>query len=120
MELMKSGNPADVRQEHSQLIEKIYSEDDSTPSLPAVVPDEEEASHEVEVVDYGSYATESAEDKFQYAEEIQEEENLSLQDKELELIKKSLEKFGGRRKAAAKELGISERTLYRKIKQYNL
>jgi transcriptional regulator with PAS, ATPase and Fis domain len=120
MELMKSGNPADVRQEHSQLIEKIYSEDDSTPSLPAVLPDEAEASHEVEVVDYGSYATESAEDKFQYAEEIQEEENLSLQDKELELIKKSLEKFGGRRKAAAKELGISERTLYRKIKQYNL
>ena len=120
MELMKSGNPADVRQEHSQLIEKIYSEDDSTPSLPAVLPDEEEASHEVEVVDYGSYSAESAEDKFQYAEEIQEEENLSLQDKELELIKKSLEKFGGRRKAAAKELGISERTLYRKIKQYNL
>jgi transcriptional regulator with PAS, ATPase and Fis domain len=120
MELMKSGNPADVRQEHSQLIEKIYSEDDSTPSLPAVLPDEAEASHEVEVVDYGSYATESAEDKFQYAEEIQEEENLSLQDKELELIKKSLEKFSGRRKAAAKELGISERTLYRKIKQYNL
>ena len=120
MELMKSGNPADVRQEHSQLIEKIYSEDDSTPSLPAVLQDEEEASHEVEVVDYGSYSAESAEDKFQYAEEIQEEENLSLQDKELELIKKSLEKFGGRRKAAAKELGISERTLYRKIKQYNL
>ena len=47
-------------------------------------------------------------------------ENLSLADKEVELIKKSLERNKGKRKAAAKELGISERTLYRKIKQYNL
>ena len=53
-------------------------------------------------------------------EEIQEEESLSLQEKELELIKKSLEKYNGKRKDAADELGISERTLYRKIKQYNL
>ena len=47
-------------------------------------------------------------------------ENLSLVDKEVELIKKALEKSNGKRKVAAKELGISERTLYRKIKQYNL
>jgi len=47
-------------------------------------------------------------------------ENLSLQDKELEMIRKSLERNQGRRKYAASELGISERTLYRKIKQYNL
>ena len=47
-------------------------------------------------------------------------ENLSLQDKEVEMIKKSLERHNGKRKDAAKELGISERTLYRKIKQYNL
>mgnify|MGYP000955409845 CR=1 FL=1 len=53
-------------------------------------------------------------------EEIQEEETLSLQDKELELIIKSLERNQGKRKAAAAELGISERTLYRKIKQHNL
>ncbi len=49
-----------------------------------------------------------------------EVENLSLQDKEIEMIKKSLERNNDKRKAAAKELGISERTLYRKIKQYNL
>jgi transcriptional regulator with PAS, ATPase and Fis domain len=48
------------------------------------------------------------------------EESLSLQDKEIELIKKALEKHNGRRKSAAEELGISERTLYRKIKEYNL
>jgi len=48
------------------------------------------------------------------------EENLSINDKEVELIQKALEKNSGKRKLAAKELGISERTLYRKIKEYNI
>ena len=48
------------------------------------------------------------------------EESLSLQEKEVELIKKALEKYNGKRKMAADELGISERTLYRKIKQYGI
>lgn len=48
------------------------------------------------------------------------EETLSLQDKEKELIKKALIKYKGKRKYAAKELGISERTLYRKINEYHL
>ncbi len=48
------------------------------------------------------------------------EESLSLQEKEMEMIKKALQKFNGRRKHAAEELGISERTLYRKIRQYNI
>ncbi len=48
------------------------------------------------------------------------EESLSLADKEKELISKALEKYRGKRRAAAKELGISERTLYRKIKEYDL
>jgi transcriptional regulator with PAS, ATPase and Fis domain len=49
-----------------------------------------------------------------------QEESLLLEDKEIELIKKALEKHRGKRKFAAEELGISERTLYRKIKEYNL
>jgi DNA-binding NtrC family response regulator len=49
-----------------------------------------------------------------------EEENLCIADKEIELIKKALEKFKGKRRKAAEELGISERTLYRKIKEYNI
>lgn len=49
-----------------------------------------------------------------------EPESLSIEQKEIELIKKALEKYRGRRKKAANELGISERTLYRKIKQYDL
>jgi len=48
------------------------------------------------------------------------EESLSLQEKEKELIRKSLEKHHGKRKDAARELGISERTLYRKIKEYKI
>ncbi len=48
------------------------------------------------------------------------EETLSLQEKELEMIRQALERNKGKRKLAAKELGISERTLYRKINQYNL
>lgn len=48
------------------------------------------------------------------------EESLSLEDQEKELIEKALAKHRGKRKSAARELGISERTLYRKIKEYNI
>jgi transcriptional regulator with PAS, ATPase and Fis domain len=53
-------------------------------------------------------------------ETIEVEETLSLQDKEKDMIKKALRKHKGKRKYAAKELGISERTLYRKINEYNI
>ena len=59
-------------------------------------------------------------DKYEYAETIIEEETLSLLEKEIEMIKRALLRSKGRRKLAAKELGISERTLYRKIKQFDL
>ena len=52
--------------------------------------------------------------------QIVEDHPLSLQDIEVDMIKKALAKHQGRRKAAAKELGISERTLYRKINEFNL
>jgi transcriptional regulator with PAS, ATPase and Fis domain len=58
-------------------------------------------------------------DDIQDTEEIVEE-SLSLTDKEVEMIKKALEKYNGKRKLAANELGISERTLYRKIKEYGI
>lgn len=48
------------------------------------------------------------------------EESLSLQEKEIELIKKALNKHNGKRKYASQDLGISERTLYRKIKEYDI
>ncbi len=122
MELMKSGNSAEVREENSTLINKIYSEEtDREAQLAAIVEEETPQSYDVELVTPTEEALpETQEDKYHFAEEIQEEENLSLHEKELELIRKSLEKYGGKRKDAAKELGISERTLYRKIKQFNL
>lgn len=55
----------------------------------------------------------------QEAEDV-EEESLSLEEVEKEMIRKALEKHNGRRKNAAADLKISERTLYRKIKEYNL
>ncbi|MCX2742236.1 sigma-54 dependent transcriptional regulator [Mangrovivirga sp. M17] len=69
--------------------------------------------------------TESDEDEEAYYEDVyhepeEEEENLSLENKEKELIIKALRKNNNKRKYAAKDLGISERTLYRKIKQYEI
>ncbi|GAA4279693.1 sigma-54 interaction domain-containing protein [Gaetbulibacter aestuarii] len=115
LELMKSGNTADVEKDHEGLIQKIYGENESDAEF-------EEATENLEVLSIPekSEQKEEEKDKYHFAEEIEEEETLSLQDKELELIKKSLERHNGKRKLAAAELGISERTLYRKIKQYDL
>ena len=59
-------------------------------------------------------------DHDEYEAHIELEESLSLEDRERELIQKALEKHRGKRKYAAQELGISERTLYRKIKEFQL
>lgn len=132
MELMNSGSTAKVKEQNATLINKIYADDDNREAQLAAIVEEDETpeSHNVEVLDTQSFENSSNAlrqaqgdkrgDKYHFAEEIEEEESLSIQDKELELIKKSLEKYDGKRKEAAAELGISERTLYRKIKQYNL
>jgi len=65
------------------------------------------------------YSPHKSMNNIQDTEEIIEE-SLSLADKEVEMIKKALEKYNGKRKMAAGELGISERTLYRKIKEYGI
>lgn len=70
---------------------------------------------------YGSRSGFQEADLTEEAQEVEEvEEVLSLQDSEKELIRRALMKHGNRRKYAALELGISERTLYRKIKEYGL
>lgn len=122
LELLRNDDAGKVQEEHSGLINKIYA-DDTADGTEVTQEQAQEMllSPEIEVLPTEDNTTViSAEDKYHFAEEIQEEETLSLQEKELELIKKSLEKNNGKRKAAADELGISERTLYRKIKQYNL
>ena len=72
--------------------------------------------NEANLVDYEN--TQDAE--VEYLQEKQTTDSLSLQDKENEVIIKALRKYNGKRKDAAKELGISERTLYRKIKEYDI
>ena len=119
MELMKNGNSKDVEKKNESLIQKIYGDDDED------VEDFEESINDTELLSIPERSspteeTTTAQDKYHFAEEIEEEETLSIHDKELELIKKSLERHSGKRKLAAAELGISERTLYRKIKQYDL
>jgi transcriptional regulator with PAS, ATPase and Fis domain len=118
LELMNSSNTEDVRESHDDLIQKIYGDDNAQQEFKAPTGDLEVMA----IPEHSPQETPAAapEDKYFFAEEIEEEETLSLQDKELELIKKSLERHNGKRKLAAQELGISERTLYRKIKQYDL
>ncbi|CAA0199122.1 sigma 54-interacting transcriptional regulator [Tenacibaculum maritimum] len=106
LDLMQNGNTEKVQAENHQLIEKIYQDQHRKAS-----------PNPVEVV---QIPQKSLENNYEFAETIEEDENLSLQEKEIEMIRKSLEKNNNKRKLAAKELGISERTLYRKIKQYDL
>ncbi len=116
MELMRNGNTQQVQQENEELIQKIYK-----PETEINIPKPEEKQIEVlQIPKETSTSVYSDSENFEYIEDITEEETLSLHEKELELIKKSLERNKGKRKLAAKELGISERTLYRKIKQFDL
>ncbi|WP_142785331.1 sigma-54 interaction domain-containing protein [Changchengzhania lutea] len=121
MELMKKGDLGEVEKEHEGLIEKIYGTNDTDDTEFEEAVDSEAEFLALSDHDYSKdNGTNNIQDKYHFAEEIEEEETLSLHDKELELIKKSLERHSGKRKLAAAELGISERTLYRKIKQYDL
>ena len=116
LELMKNGTK--VQDINPSLIQKVYgnNSDDNLfeQNKVEVYQPATNTIHQQEYID--------DEDDNQYldAETVEDEEHLSLEAKEIELIKKSLEKHKGKRKIAADELGISERTLYRKIKQYNL
>jgi transcriptional regulator with PAS, ATPase and Fis domain len=112
LELMKSGS-AKGQEINPNLIQKIYGSNE----LESEISFEETPRTEV----YNPNTEfEERNDNYLFAETIEEEEILKLDKKEIEMIKKSLEKNKGKRKAAADELGISERTLYRKIKQFDL
>ena len=118
LKLMENGDVEGVKEQNESLIQKIYGEKEEDENIAT-----EESQELLEInppTDIIPTQENKLVDKYHFAEEIQEEETLSLQDKELELIIKALERNQGKRKAAASELGISERTLYRKIKQHNL
>ncbi len=116
MALMQSENTKDVQKDNESLIRKIYGKEDlKNDDLEVLSLPEKNTPPEVDIIEH-------TQEKYDFSEEIveEEEEPLSIHDKELELIKKSLERHLGKRKLAAAELGISERTLYRKIKQFDL
>lgn len=108
-QIIENGSvPADMEDEHEQIIKRLHA---SVEDLPAEA--ENLINHQK------ARRKEREEDHILDTEEIVEE-SLSLEDKEIELIIKALEKHNGKRKYAAQDLGISERTLYRKIKEYNI
>lgn len=92
--------------DHAQTIRNLYNTDDGS-----FVP-QDSVSNPIHIT---SVDKENIQDTEEFVEE-----SLSLADKEIELIKKALDKHRGKRKYAAQELGISERTLYRKIKEYEI
>lgn len=117
LELMQNG-ATKVQETNPNLIQKIYGAHPNDSEI------DFEEQHELSVLPDKNKTIEEAfqqqDDNYLFAETVEEEETLRLEQKEIEMIKKSLEKNKGKRKAAADELGISERTLYRKIKQFDL
>ena len=117
LELMENDNYKDVQEKNEHLIQKIYKDQNLSNSKHESqilsLSESNQKNETIEIV--------KPNENYDFIEDVdEEEETLSLHDKELELIKKSLNRHKGKRKLAADELGISERTLYRKIKQYDL
>ena len=107
LEIMQKGTfDNELHEDNAQIIQKLYRNDSSMVTKPEL--------HKPPAENY-----QKEEEDIQDTEEIIEE-SLSLEEKEKELIIKALQKHNGKRKNAAQELGISERTLYRKIKEYDL
>lgn len=104
VELISSGSVSgSFRENNAQIIDRLYQE--YSPGISVTSP-----AISIQPV---------SESKVQPHEELSEE-LLSLEEKEKEIIRRAIEKHRGKRKNAAKELGISERTLYRKIKEYDI
>jgi transcriptional regulator with PAS, ATPase and Fis domain len=115
LELMKSGS-AKAHEVNPNLIQKIYGSKEKESEITF----EEEPRTAVLSTQNDTDDFDDDDENYLFAETVEEEDSLRLDAKEIELIKKALDRNKGKRKAAADELGISERTLYRKIKQFDL
>lgn len=103
--LQNSENSGKAQKTNSQLIKQLYQDVNETTDLDKIEIQQRSDDRFME-------------EPIQHSEVI--EESLSIEKKEIDLIRRALEKHNGKRKNAAEELGISERTLYRKIKEYNI
>lgn len=110
VELVRKGGNMELDAEQANMVQRFYSDVADSPAR-ALPP-------APQVTETPAVNIHEEDDHFEEHEEV--EESLSLEDREKELIVKALQKHNGKRKYAAAELGISERTLYRKIKEYNL
>jgi transcriptional regulator with PAS, ATPase and Fis domain len=111
LDVIAQGGNSPLSTEQNTVINRLYQEVNETIDSPSrLLPVAKDKDTE--------FAYDKSTDSYEQHEEV--EESLSLEDREKELIQKALEKHRGKRKYAAGELGISERTLYRKIKEYNL
>ncbi len=105
LDILQNRSGSEVTEDQAHIIRKLYRDDIEVVSDKKVSPK----------IHIDNYSKENILDTEEFVEE-----SLSLEDKEIEMIRKALEKHNGKRKFAAQELGISERTLYRKIKEYNI
>ena len=104
MSLIQNDNTSIALNENTQIIQRLYKEFEEVREQEQPVFVQQDDKNIIVPIQEPEEVTES----------------LSLQKKEIEYIKRALTKYEGKRKDAAKELGISERTLYRKIKEYNI
>ena len=111
IELIGQNGEISLNTDQSAMVNRLYQEL-NTPNNTRLLTNSEKVQEST-----NDFTTNNTED-VELQEEVQE--SLSLEDREKELIQKALEKHRGKRKYASEELGISERTLYRKIKEYNL
>lgn len=111
VELIANNGEIDLSNDQAHTVNRFYEDVQSSGGAKILPPAPSSESN------YPNY-NKPIEENYETHEEV--EESLSLEDREKELIKKALTKHKGKRKNAATELGISERTLYRKIKEYNL
>jgi transcriptional regulator with PAS, ATPase and Fis domain len=109
IEILANNGTVDLSRDQETMINRFYEDVQPPANTKILPPAKSDESYSI---------SRTQEENYETHEEV--EESLSLEDREKELIKKALTKHKGRRKYAAAELGISERTLYRKIKEYNL
>lgn len=111
IDMVNQNGELSLNKDQSAILNRIHQEVNTNPNTLLLTNTESESQHQQSVYENDT-------EDIEVHEEV--EESLSLEDREKELIKKALEKHNGKRKYASEELGISERTLYRKIKEYNL
>ena len=119
-ELIKNRGNGDFSSQEKNLINRVFTPEAATQNPSSLLYFENPGSGNVQNPTIISNTADQYEDVEDIEMEEAQPEILSLQNNERELIVKALEKHKGRRNRAADELGISQRTLYRKIKQYNL